>query len=133
MNEGGDEREGRGNPHEGKHLGSDIDADVEVGLGRQGVFEDDRYGGRNDRGRRDHQSGNRGQEDNRQTPPPRKEDDGCQKHEQEVQDKAGNEEAEHDVRSDPQEAEDVVHLGRQSYGCAGQEFVSEDGDRVKPK
>lgn len=132
MNDEGYECEAHSNPHEGYHLGADLDLDVQVGLRRQGVLEHQRHGGTNSCGNRCQDEGNEGEDAHGHTPPSRVKNYRGNENHQEVQDSTGKEKAEHNVRGNAKQAENFIDLGWQRDGCPGKELVFEDLDGVEP-
>ncbi|QSZ31784.1 hypothetical protein DSL72_001353 [Monilinia vaccinii-corymbosi] len=132
VDEPGEDRARGADPHKRKHLMANRGADIQAGLRRDDVAEDDEHDGGDDGGRRGQQGGDEGPDGVGARDPARV--DGAEGEEDvdEVHDGPGDEEAEHDPAGDADQAEDLVDLGGERDGGAGEELVEQDLDGVEP-
>lgn len=115
--EGNDGKDG-GDPHEGKHADTVLDANVKLVLGGHGDLEGNADDGGNDGSHGKKQSRDEAENGQSETVPGVEEDEGSEEKEDEVEDGAGEEEAEHDARANPKQPQDVDHLCREGDLCA---------------
>lgn len=130
--EKGDNGGGRGDPHKGEHASAEVGAEVELGLGREGVPGDDAHSGAEDAGDGDEDGVEKGEDGEGQRPPARAHGDGRHEEHDEGEADAREEEAEHDLLGEAQDGEDRRHLLRQRDDGAGEELARQHLDRVEP-
>lgn len=102
------------NPHESEHLRSNARADVDLSHRRDRVLHDNEQDRRNDRADCDEQGSEEGEDHDHEGDPTAEHGGEDQEHHEEVDTGAREEEAEHPVRDDLDQIEDVVNVGWQS-------------------
>lgn len=116
MYEPPEDAERAADPHERKHGRAQAGADVQPGLRRDHVPEDDEHDGGNDGRGGGEQRGDEGPDDEGQLPPARVERHGREEDGDGIHAGAEQEEAEHAVARDLDEVQDAVDVGWQGDG-----------------
>lgn len=119
-------------PHKRKHLRPQTRADIQVGLTRNHITEDDKHDRRDDRRSRRQQRRNKRPYHKRQLPPARVQRDGREEDRDEIHADSSQEEAEHEVACDFDQVENIVNVGGQRNGGTGKQLVEQDGNWVEP-
>lgn len=122
-----------GDPHECKHLDTNIALNVELILRRESNLGSDANDGGYDCGYRKDYACYAADEGGEEAEPSSFEDKRGGEQEDKVEDDAGHEEGVHDLRSDAEEGEDGDDFGGQSDFGAGEELANEDFDGIEPK
>lgn len=106
-----EDRKSAGNPHEGEHSDADLGGDVDFCHAADGVAEDDEHDGCDDGGGGDEEGVEEGEDGDGEAEPASVEGEGHQEDEDEGEDGSREEEAEHPLRGELDEVEDVVDVG----------------------
>lgn len=132
MNHPRDNHTRRTDPHKRKHLGAHTRADIQAGLTRHRIAENDKHNRGDDCGRGDEKRRDECPDGVEAGDPTRVDGEEGEEDVAETHNDTGDEETKHDVTSDADETEDIVYFSGERNGCAGEKFIEEDIDGVEP-
>lgn len=124
MEQEGDVGKDGGDPHEGKHLNTDVGLDVELVLCRQSDFGGNANDGRDDSDERDKNGGDSADDRKYQTPPAGAYDKAAEEHEDKVDADAGHKGSVYDFRANLEEFQDGDDLRRERNLATRKQFAN---------
>ncbi|TGO81313.1 hypothetical protein BPOR_1212g00020 [Botrytis porri] len=132
MNHPRDNHTGSPDPHKRKHLSSDAGANIQPRLTRHRISENDKHNRGDNRSGGDQKRRNKSPDGVEARDPSRIDGEEGEEDIAETHNNTRDEEAEQDVTRNADETEDIVYLGGESNGCAGEKFIEQDIDGVEP-